>query len=140
RVKRDMLWTAALARAPFAPESLGVNSGAFGEKWALVLLRVIGWLLLLAAVVALGWDGFTWMQSGHWLVTPAGKSWYQLSPGSLNLVQAVIERHIWKPLWNPVILTVLLMPTWVVVGVPGALLAILARPRKRRRFGRTRDS
>ena len=36
-------------------------------------------------------------------------------------------------------LTVLLMPTWLVLGVPGGLLAILARPRKRRRFARSRD-
>ena len=104
----------------------------------MVGLRVIGWLILLAAVLALGWDGFNWMQSGHWAMTPAGKTWYRLSPGSLNLMQAVIERHVWKTLWNPVILTVLLMPTWLVLGVPGGLLAILARPRKHRRFARSR--
>ena len=105
----------------------------------MIVLRVIGWLILLAAVLALGWDGFNWMQSGHWAMTPAGKVWYQLSPGSLNLIQAVIERHVWKTLWNPIILAVLLMPTWLVLAVPGGLLAILARPRKRRRFARSRD-
>jgi hypothetical protein len=66
-----------------------------------------------------------------------GKLWYQLSPGSLNLMQAVIERHVWKTLWDPIILTVLLQPVWLVLGIPGLLLALLARSRKRRRFGRS---
>jgi hypothetical protein len=103
----------------------------------LVVLRVIGWLLVLAALIALGWDIYHWIHDGHWLATPAGKTWYQLSPGSLNLLQAVIERHIWKTLWNPIILTVLLQPVWLVLGLPGLLLALVPRPRKRRRFSRS---
>jgi hypothetical protein len=103
----------------------------------LVVLRVIGWLLLLAALIALGWDFFNWFHEGHWTATPMGKLWYQLSPGSLNLMQAVIERHVWKTLWDPIILTVLLQPVWLVLGIPGLLLALLARSRKRRRFGRS---
>jgi len=103
----------------------------------LIVLRVIGWLLLLAALVALGWDIYNWIHAGHWAATLAGKLWYQLSPGSLNLMQAVIERHVWKALWNPVILTVLLQPVWLVLGLPGLLLVLLARSRKRRRFGRS---
>ena len=103
----------------------------------MIVLRVIGWLLLLAALVALGWDIFNWIQDGHWLATPTGKAWYRLSPGSLNLMQAVIERHVWKTLWDPVILTVLLQPVWLVLAVPGLLLVIFARSRKRRRFGRS---
>jgi ABC-type Fe3+ transport system permease subunit len=102
-----------------------------------MVLRVIGWLLLLAALIAVGWDVFHWVHEGHWAATPTGKAWYQASPGSLNLMQAVIERHIWKTLWNPIILTVLLQPIWLVLGIPGLLLALLARSRRRRRFGRS---
>jgi hypothetical protein len=103
----------------------------------LIVLRVVGWLLLLAALLALGWDVFSWIQSGHWHATPTGKAWYEISPASLNLMQAVIERHVWKTLWDPIILTVLLQPLWLVLGLPGLLLAFLARSRKRRRFGRS---
>jgi ABC-type Fe3+ transport system permease subunit len=104
----------------------------------LIVLRVIGWLLLLAALVVLGLDVASWIREGHWVMTPAGKLWYEISRNSLSLAQAGIERHVWKPLWDPVILTVLLQPAWLVLGLPGALLALFARhPRKRRRFGRS---
>ena len=102
----------------------------------MVVLRVIGWLLIVAALLALGWDIFFWIHDGHMAFTPAGAAWYRVSPGSLNLTQAVIERHIWKTLWNPLILTVLLQPLCLVLGIPGLLLAFIARARKRRRFGR----
>jgi hypothetical protein len=35
-------------------------------------------------------------------------------------------------LWHPVISTILLAPAFIVIGLPGALLAFLAR---RRRYG-----
>ena len=101
------------------------------------VLRVIGWLLLVAALLALAWDVFNWIHQGHWLATLTGKAWYQVSPGSLNLMQAVIERHVWKTLWDPIILSVLLQPIWLVLAVPGLLLVVFARPRRRRRFGRS---
>jgi len=101
-----------------------------------IVLRVIGWLLIVAALFALGWDIFLWIHNGRMAFTPTGAAWYHVSPGTLNLLQAVIERHIWKTLWNPLILTVLLQPLWLVLGIPGLLLAFIARARKRRRFGR----
>jgi hypothetical protein len=101
-----------------------------------VVLRVIGWLLLVAALLVLGWDIFFCIHDGRIAFQSAGAAWYRVSPGSMNLIQAVIERHIWKTLWNPVIETVLRLPLWLVLGIPGLLLAFLARTRKRRRFGR----
>ncbi len=102
----------------------------------MVVLRVIGWLLIVAALLALGWDIFFWIHDGHFGFQPAGAAWYRVSPGSMNLIQALIENHIWKTLWNPVIETVLRLPLWLVLGIPGLLLAFIARTRKRRRFGR----
>lgn len=103
----------------------------------MIVLRVIGWLLILAALITLGRDIVGWIHQGHWMATPAGKLWYDLSPGSLNLVQAVIERHIWKTLWNPILLTLLLQPVWLDLGIPGLLLVLSSRrSRRRRRFGR----
>ena len=104
----------------------------------LAVLKVIGWLLVAAALVLLGRDLVEWIQAGRWVATSGGKAWYSVSPGSLNLVQAVIERHIWKPLWSPV-LWVLLQPVWLALAVPGLVLAFLPRRnRRRRRFGRWR--
>ena len=105
----------------------------------MTVLRVIGWLLIAAALVFLGRDLFDWYKAGHWAATSAGKVWYRLSPGSLNLLQAGVERHLWQPLW-PAILWILLRPVWLVLAAPGFVLAFWPRHRTRRRphFGRLR--
>jgi len=54
----------------------------------------------------------------------------------MDRIQALIENHLWNTLWNPGIETVLRLPLWLVLGVPGLLLALVARTRKRRRFAR----
>jgi len=107
-----------------------------GERRRLIALRVIGWLLIVAALFALGWDIFLWIHDGHFALTPAGKLWYQLSSRSFNFAERVIADHIWKPLWFSGVMTVLSLPTLLVAGVPGVLLAVVGRRRKRRRFGR----
>ena len=101
----------------------------------MVVLRVIGWLLLVAALLALGWDIFLSIHDASLHMTPALAVWHRLSPGSLNLAQSAIE-HIAKSAWDPTVLAVLRQATWLVLGIPGLLLAILTRTRKRRRFGR----
>ena len=92
----------------------------------MTVLRVIGWLLIAAALILLGRDLFGWYSTGHWETSSAGKVWYSLAPGSLNLLQAVIERHIWQPLW-------------LVLVAPGLILVLWPRPQRRHRhFGRLR--
>ena len=44
-----------------------------------------------------------------------------MSAASLNLVQAVVQRYLLPALWDPVLVTLLLLPAWIVVGVPGLL-------------------
>ena len=102
----------------------------------MVVLRVIGWLLIVAALLALGWDLFFWIHDGHFGFQSAEAAWHGVSPGSMDHIQALIENHLWKTLWNPGIETVLRLPLWLVLGVPGLLLALVARTRKRRRFAR----
>ena len=50
------------------------------------------------------------------VVLLAGEVWYVLSPSSINLVQAVIERYVWAPLWADVFLPILQMPFWLFCG------------------------
>jgi len=115
-------------------EWLGEPARGYGA--GLVILRAIGWLLILLALLLLGHDLLFWYEDGRWTPLLAGKLWRDLSPGTLGLAQAGIERHVWKPLWNPGILT-LLLPSWLMLGVPGVVLSALPRRnRKRRRFAR----
>lgn len=74
-----------------------------------------------------------------------GEVWYALSPGTLNLTQAVIERYVAEWLWNPVALNILLSPAALVLGGVGSTLVVAGEvvgrtaSRRRRRpssFGR----
>jgi hypothetical protein len=103
-----------------------------------VFLRVGGGILLLAGIAALGFDLWQYVQStglnagqgqGFHLAA-AGELWYRLSPGTLNLAQAVTQRYVLSELWDSVLLTVLLWPASLVLGVPGLVLLALGSLRR----------
>ena len=86
------------------------------------IIRLVSGLSMLAAIVVLVLDVRIWKVSGDLDLRPLGQLWYQLDRGSLNLVQAVIERHIWPPLWDGLV-WVLQLPAVLVFFVIAALLA-----------------
>ena len=86
---------------------------------------IIGWILVLLAFVAAGLDALESVAGGAMRLRPAGEVWYKLDAPSLNLIQAVVERYIWPPLWDPIVLTVLQWPLFLVFGVPGLVLVLL---------------
>ncbi len=88
-------------------------------------VRLFGLVLLVGAVVAAGWQFQLWAQSGRYVPVALGQLWFSLDPPSLNLVQAVIERYVWPPLWDPVLVTVLRWPPWAVMGLPALILLIV---------------
>lgn len=99
---------------------------------------IIGGLFIAAALVALGFDLYRLSAGLGSGFSPLGQIWFDLHPGSLNLVQAVIERYIWEPLWEPGIATILQWPAFLDFLVPGALILALSypwfNPRRRRRW------
>ena len=96
----------------------------------MVVLRLAGWLLILAALaVLLLHDVWGWHQTGTWRMIPAGTLWFDLHRASLLLAQPAIERHVAVWLWNPVILTILQWPAAAVLGVPGVVLLMIGRRR-----------
>ncbi|MCB0285087.1 MAG: hypothetical protein KDE57_00435 [Calditrichaeota bacterium] len=97
-----------------------------------VIVRWIGVWLLAGAFVALVVDGVKWLANGAITSTPLGQFLYWLSPGALNLSQAVVERYTLPVLWDPVMIFVLNLPIWVVAGALGFLFAFLGRSRTRR--------
>jgi len=95
----------------------------------MLVLRLLGWLLIIAALAVLASEAWAWHQNGTWRMTQAGKLWFDLDRSSLNLAQAVIERHVWRFLWFPVISTILQWPAAAVLGVPGIVLLLIGRRR-----------
>jgi hypothetical protein len=95
-------------------------SGAFIAGLALIILLYEGWQL-----VAGGRAGFS----------KVGDIWYAIHPTSLQLLQPAIERHI-EPrvgqwLWDPVMLTILTAPAWLVLAIIGAILMLIGWRRRR---------
>ena len=89
----------------------------------------LGFFLLLAALVALGWDGFRLIESGSFELSSLGDLWAKLDRDSLLLLQPAIERHVAVWLWADVVFPLLRLPAPVVLGVPGMLLFWLCRRR-----------
>jgi hypothetical protein len=97
-----------------------------------IVVRVFGLILVAAAVIVAGIEMARSFNLGKWVVIPLGKLWYDLSPGTLNLAQAVVQRYLAPSIWDPGIVTVLTWPAWAVLGGLGLVLLILASLTARR--------
>ncbi len=98
----------------------------------MIVGRLLGYLLILAAVVTLVWDAVILLISGQWSFLTLGELWYRLDPGSLNTLQAGIQRNLHPWLWDFGLQPLITWPAVAVLGVLGALLAAVFRRRKRR--------
>jgi hypothetical protein len=97
----------------------------------LFLLRLLGaWFLLLAMVAAVVDATKNLASGGHLVVTPLGEQWASLSPSTLEIAKTAVVANVGPALWNPVITTILQMPSWFVFGLAGAFLYWLGRKRR----------
>ena len=108
------------------------TSAPAGRKGAGRWLFGLGILLLVLALLALIYEMITAAGAGGYQPIAAGQLWFGLHPYSLNLTQAITQRYLLPSLWDPVIVNLLQWPAWSILGAPGALLAILFRPRTRK--------
>ena len=99
----------------------------------MIVGRILGWLLVAAALATAGWEVWRYFDTGAYVIVAAGELWYALGRGSLNLTQSVIQRYLHPALWDPVIVTVLLAPAWAILGAAGIALHYLFRKRPKRR-------
>ncbi len=99
----------------------------------MMMLRVLGAWSLILAMVILTIDATKSLATseGQWIATPLGEHWFKLDAPSLNTAQAVIERYVSPALWDPVILSILQVPSWIFFGVLGLVLYWLGRKRRR---------
>jgi hypothetical protein len=93
--------------------------------------RLIGWIVLLAGLSVLVRDGLVWIDTAHWAPIALGQLWFDISPSSLNLVQAVVQRYIHPFLWDPIIVSVLLCWASAVFIALGLLILVLSGRRLR---------
>ncbi len=62
-----------------------------------------------------------------------GQVWYDLDRGSINLMQAVVQRYLHPAIWDPGVMEILQWPAWLVALIPAAILLLLCRRRRRKR-------
>jgi len=86
-------------------------------------LFYVGWILLIGAFVSAAAEQVVRLYPGQTpMLVPAYDLWYTLWPGGLTITQIRIER-IAPGLWDPVITSILSLPTWFLLGLPGLVLA-----------------
>lgn len=95
------------------------------------LLRFVARPLLIAAVVALAYDGTRTLAGGSGLViTSLAEHWISLAPKSLEMLKALVTANVHPTAWDGGVQRLLSMPAWLVAGCLGFLLAWLGRRRK----------
>lgn len=94
-----------------------------------LILRVLGAVLVLAALWPLAREMLMLVQgSGHSFI-PLGQLWYEIDPTSLNMLQAGVQRRLAPWLWEDGIQVVLTWPAWPVLIAFGLALIVVGRTR-----------
>jgi len=96
-----------------------------------IIGRIIGWILLALGFMVLGHDTLNFLNTDEWHSILLGELWYMVDPQGLNFTQAITQRYLFPALWDPIVTTVLLWPAWADFIIPGALLLIIFRKRKK---------
>jgi hypothetical protein len=101
------------------------------ESNGMLVGRIIGWIVFVAALPVLATDVLLWIESGYWVPLALGQLWFDLDPSSLSLVRASVELDLAPYAWDPVMTTAL--ACWVFVGLMGlgTLIMTLFRERER---------
>lgn len=94
-----------------------------------LFIRILGLGLLAGAFAACVIDGARSIAADQLSFTPMGATVYWAFPNKFSLMQSFIERQIHPLLWDPILLHILMLPTWAVLSVVGAGLFYVVRRR-----------
>lgn len=94
-------------------------------RWS---LRTMARLLLIAAVVALAYDGTRTLAGGSGLVISSlGDYWTSFSPSSLEAAKALLTAKVHPLAWDMGMARLLALPAWLVAGCLGLASGWLGR-------------
>ncbi len=95
------------------------------------VFRAVGFVLLAGAFAALVIDGTRSIAGGMLSLTPFGQTIAWLAPEKFAALKPTIA-HFSAFLWDPVMVYLFQLPTWLVVGVLGTLImAVTQKPRQK---------
>ncbi len=96
------------------------------------VLRLLSMIALTVAVIMAVLDGARSVAASEVTLKPLGVSWFEASPDTLNLAQAVVQRYLLPVIWDPFMIWVLNQPGFAVMAVLALLLYIAGYKRRRR--------
>jgi hypothetical protein len=99
------------------------------------MARVIGLFLLVLALITAVMDITRSIGASKMVLTPLGEAWSKIGEASLGAAQVSVETYIHPLVWDPVIVWVLLWPSWLIFAILAFVFMALGR-RRRRKLGR----
>ena len=101
-----------------------------------LVLRIVGTWMLGFALILLIIDGTKSLAQSALVFTSLSQTWTDLNAASLVAVRTFLSSRFFGPLLDPAIGAVLALPGWLVLAVPGLILAVMGRSRRVRVFVR----
>ncbi|MEZ5856062.1 MAG: hypothetical protein R3D67_15430 [Hyphomicrobiaceae bacterium] len=96
------------------------------------VLRMLAWPLLIAAVIALVYDGTKTMAAGSGIVmTTVEQHWAHFAPKTLATSKALVVTKLAPVVWTGGIERLLKLPAWLVLGLLGLLLTWFGKRRRK---------
>jgi hypothetical protein len=96
-----------------------------------VALRLLASMLLLIAVIAIVFDGTRSLAAHTLVLTSLGENWAKIAPATLAAARSAVQRNTHPLVWDLGVRKLLLLPSWVVFGVLGVVVAYVGRQRRR---------
>lgn len=75
---------------------------------------IIAGVLLVLALMAFGAEVLASLRADHYRFVSLGEVWFAADTGSLNGAQAFIQRYLFPAIWDPVIVSILRTPAWLL--------------------------
>jgi hypothetical protein len=96
------------------------------------VFRLFALFFLAVAIILAVVDATHSVAQGAYVMTALGQSWYSVSPSTINLAQALVQRYTLPFLWDPVMVWILTLPGFVVFAALALIFyAIGHKPRRR---------
>ncbi len=98
----------------------------------MIICRSVAILFLLAALGLFAYEIVGAISGWGYDLIAGGELWADIHANSLVGFGALIEKNISPWLWGEIIVPILLAPAWAIAVVPGLVLAILCRSRRKK--------
>ena len=96
------------------------------------IFRAVSLVCLAVALVSAVLDVTRSIADSAVVMTPLHVDWARFSPGSLDLMRTFLEQYVHAYAWDPIFVTLLTAPTWLIFVLFSILFGVAARRRPRR--------